>query len=126
MKTTRIGFLGACNMAGALIAGLLGSEVVGKDQIRVADPRSPRLAELRDAHGVEGHTVNADVVKWANVVVLSVKPQVLLQVLAECGPLIGREHLVVSIAAGVPIRVVETKLGAGARVIRAMPNTPAL
>jgi pyrroline-5-carboxylate reductase len=126
MKTTRIGFLGAGNMAGALIAGLLGSKVVGSDQIRVADPRSGRLDELRAAHGVEGHATNADVVRWANVVVLSVKPQVLPQVLAECGALIGSAHLVVSVAAGVPIRSVESKIGPGARVVRAMPNTAAL
>src|SRR5690349_5038418 len=126
MKTTRIGFLGAGNLAGALIAGLLGSKVVGNDQIQVADPRSARLDELRAAHGVEGHATNADVVKWANVVVLSVKPQVLPQVLAECGALIGSAHLVVSVVAGVPIRAVESKVGPGARVVRAMPNTAAL
>jgi pyrroline-5-carboxylate reductase len=126
MKTTRIGFLGGGNMAGALIAGLLDSKVVRSDQIRVADPGAARLDELRAAHGIETHAVNADVVRWANVVVLSVKPQVLPQVLAECGPLIGGGHLVVSIVAGVPIQAIESRIGAGARVIRAMPNTAAL
>jgi pyrroline-5-carboxylate reductase len=126
MKTTRIGFLGGGNMAGALVAGLLGSKLVEQDQIRVAEPRQARLEELRAAHGIEASADNAAVVRWANIVVLSVKPQVLAQVLAECGSLIGKEHLVVSIVAGVPIRAVESKIAAGARVVRAMPNTPAL
>jgi pyrroline-5-carboxylate reductase len=126
MKTTRIGFLGGGNMASALISGLLGSRVVASDQVRVADPRQSPLAELRATHGIETAATNAELVKWANVVVLAVKPQVLPAVLSECGSLIGKGHLVVSIAAGVPIKAVEARVGPGARVVRAMPNTAAL
>lgn len=126
MKTTRIGFLGAGNMAGALISGLLASKVVGPEQIRASDSRASRLSELSTEHGIQTHTSNAELVAWANVVVLSVKPQVVPAVLTECGGAMGASHLVVSIVAGVPIRVLEARLGPGARVVRAMPNTPAL
>jgi pyrroline-5-carboxylate reductase len=126
MKTARIGFLGAGNMAGALISGLLASKLVGKEQVRASDSRADRLKELSAEHGIQTHTSNAELVRWASVVVLSVKPQVVPAVLAECGGLVGHAHLVVSIAAGVPIAALEAKLGAGARVVRAMPNTPAL
>ena len=68
MKTTRIGFLGGGNMAGALVSGLLGSKAVAADQIRVADPRQQRLAELRQEYSIEATASNADVVKWAKIV----------------------------------------------------------
>jgi pyrroline-5-carboxylate reductase len=126
MKTACIGFLGGGNMTGALISGLLGSKIVGTAQVRASDSRPDRLAELAGEHGIQTHTSNAELVRWASVVVLSVKPQVVPAVLSECGGLMGHGHLVVSIAAGVPIAALESKLGPGARVVRAMPNTPAL
>jgi pyrroline-5-carboxylate reductase len=126
MKATRIGFLGGGNMAGALVAGLLGSKVVEKDQIRISEPRRERKDELAKEHGVTVTASNADVVKWANVVVLAVKPQVLPAVLVECGASVGSGHLVVSLVAGIPVGRIESGVGPGARVVRAMPNTAAL
>jgi len=122
----RIGLLGAGNMAGALLSGLLGSKVVEPTQIRASDPRKARLDELRQTHGITTIDTNAEIVDWANILVLAVKPDVVAKVLDECGAKIGARHLVVSIAAGVPIRAIESKLGPGVRVIRAMPNTPAI
>ncbi len=122
----RIGLLGAGNMAGALLSGLLGSKVVEPTQIRASDPRKARLDELRQTHGITTSDTNAEIVDWANILVLAVKPDVVAKVLDECGAKIGARHLVVSIAAGVPIRAIESKLGPGVRVIRAMPNTPAI
>lgn len=125
-KLERIGLLGAGNMAGALLSGLLGSKVVDATQLRASDPRAARLEELRRSHGITTSDTNAEIVEWANILVLAVKPDVVAKVLDESGAKIGAHHLVVSIAAGVPIRAIESKLGAGVRVIRAMPNTPAL
>src|SRR5689334_2187479 len=120
MTTARIGFLGAGNMSGALIAGLIASEAFGKDEIGASDPRAERLAELSAQHGISTFSTNAEVVRWANVVVLGVKPQVVSALLADCGALATSEHLVVSIVAGVSIATLEGGLGKGARVIRAM------
>lgn len=126
LQTARIGFLGAGNMAGALISGLLRSKSVETEQLRASDPRNERLTELRNEHGIVTHTDNAEVVAWANVLVLAVKPQTVPKVLEECGRSIGRAHLVVSIAAGVPISAIESRVGEGTRIVRAMPNTPAI
>ncbi len=126
MNGTRIGFLGAGNMATALISGLAASGAVEPAALRASDRDPARLEALRGEYGIVTHTDNAELVRWANVVVLAVKPQVVNVVLDECGALVGASHLLVSIVAGVPIRSLEEKLGPGARVVRAMPNTPAL
>jgi pyrroline-5-carboxylate reductase len=126
MNTARIGFLGAGNMSGALIAGLIAGKTLGESEIRASDPSTERLAELSAEHGIQTFASNADLVRWATVVVLSVKPQVVPAVLGECGALAGPGHLLVSICAGIPIATLESGLGKGCRVIRAMPNTAAL
>lgn len=126
LRTAHIGFLGAGNMAGALISGLLRSKTVEPAQIRASDPRGERLAELRKEHGIGTCASNEELVAWANVVVLAVKPQTVSSALDECKSAFGKAHLVVSIAAGVPIRALEARLPEGVRVIRAMPNTPAI
>ena len=69
---------------------------------------------------------NTRLVQTAQTVVLSVKPQILDQILAEIQPVVTRKQLFISIAAGVPLARLESGLGDRARVIRVMPNTPAL
>ena len=93
MKSSRIGFLGAGNMAGALVSGLLASGSVDKTQVRISDSSPQRLAELGARHDIQTHGSNAELIAWANVVVLSVKPQVVPAVLAECGAHVGAGHL---------------------------------
>lgn len=125
MTDTRIGFLGGGNMAGALVAGLLSSGLEVPRNVRASDTRPETLETLKTLHGIETTAHNLELVGWANVVVLAVKPQVVPAVLAECGKALGPGHLVISIAAGVTTRSIEERV-AGARVVRAMPNTPAL
>jgi len=117
-----IAFVGAGNMARSLISGLLAS---GYDaaRIRASDPS----AEQRSAAAALGVTVAADnaaAIAAADVVVLAVKPQVMGAVTTAL-PL-GREQLVISIAAGVPIASIERWSSAAQPVVRCMPNTPAL
>ncbi|HKI69167.1 MAG TPA: pyrroline-5-carboxylate reductase, partial [Verrucomicrobiae bacterium] len=76
--------------------------------------------------GAKTTVANADVLKSANVIFLAVKPDQVAAVLAELHDNFTKQHLLISIAAGVPITKLEGGLGAGARVIRVMPNTPAL
>jgi pyrroline-5-carboxylate reductase len=122
----RVAFIGAGNMAGALVQGLLSAGTCSAERIVLADVRADALARLQERHGVSIAGDNVAAVRDADVVVLSTKPQILPAVLRELAPHVGAEKLVVSIAAGVPITVIEHKLGATARVVRAMPNTPAL
>jgi pyrroline-5-carboxylate reductase len=123
MQTRRIGFLGAGNMAGALIRGLLASKTVTPDQIRGSDVRGERLDELGKTYGIRTHESNRELVEWANLIVLAVKPQVVDRVLDDIGNSFRSDILLVSIAAGVPIRSLEARLPAGVAVVRAMPNT---
>ena len=121
----RIAFIGAGNMAGALIKGLLGAGACEPDRLWATDVRSDRLDELRERHGIRVGSDNVAAAKWADVVVLATKPQVFDRILKELGDAVGNA-LVVSIAAGVPIEAMEARFAEGARVVRAMPNTPAL
>jgi pyrroline-5-carboxylate reductase len=118
--------LGAGNMAGALIQGMLASGTVKAEQMRASDVRDDRLGELAREHGIVTHHDNAELVRWANVVVLAVKPQVVDRVLEQVSAAFTSETLLVSIAAGVPIRALEGRLPEGVRVVRAMPNTAAI
>ena len=126
MNTRRIAMLGAGNMAAALVRGLLASGDVKPTQIRASDVRQDRLDELAAEHKIEVTTNNLELIDWTDLLVLAVKPQVVDRVLDEIGSRVKAETLVVSIAAGVPIQSIESRLHSGVRVVRAMPNTAAI
>ncbi len=120
-----IGFIGAGNMAEAMIRGLLRGGDFAIAQIAASGPREERMRELRDQYGIYATTDNK-VPAASEIVVLSVKPQIMARVLDEVGSTISPDALVISIAAGVPVAAIQSRLAAGTRVVRAMPNTPAL
>jgi pyrroline-5-carboxylate reductase len=120
-----IGFIGAGNMAEAMIRGLLRGGDFAIAQIAASGPREERMRELRDSYGIYATTDNR-VPAASEIVVLSVKPQILSRVLDEVGTTISPDALVISIAAGVPVGAIQARLAGGTRVVRAMPNTPAL
>jgi pyrroline-5-carboxylate reductase len=124
----RIGFLGAGAMGEALAGGLVAAGVPA-DRVRAADPDPARRAALERALGVATDEDNAALVRASDVVVLALKPALVARVLGalrkELGAELGRP-LWVSIAAGVSLAKLAAELPAGARVVRAMPNTPSL
>lgn len=121
-----VGFLGAGKMATALAKGFVQAKIVSAKEIVASDPiKSSREAFAKEV-GAKVSESNLDVVKSASVLVLAVKPDQVTAVLAEIQSAFTKEHLLVSIAAGIPIAKLEAGLGANARVIRVMPNTPAL
>jgi pyrroline-5-carboxylate reductase len=120
-----LGFIGGGNMAAALVKGLLHANVVPPERIIVSDVKEERLKVFRDRHGVRTTHDNVELVRDADVVVLSVKPQVIDKVLGAIGEDVRPSQLVVSVAAGVPVSAMEARLPAGVRVVRTMPNTPA-
>jgi pyrroline-5-carboxylate reductase len=120
-----VGFLGTGNMAEALIRGLLHSGVVGASQVVGSDPRTERCQEMTEKYKIAVGTDNVDVARRSDILILSVKPQVMSKVLDEVAPHVHPNALVISIAAGIPIAAIEAKLPK-ARVVRTMPNTPAL
>jgi pyrroline-5-carboxylate reductase len=124
-----IGFIGAGNMARAMIGGLLGARVRATTEIVASDADPAARERFAAEHGVRVHADNRAVVADAKTLVLAVKPQVMDAVLAAIAPEITADHLVISIAAGVTLSRIERGLGANgstARLVRAMPNTPAL
>jgi pyrroline-5-carboxylate reductase len=121
-----VGFIGGGNMGEALIKGLAATGVVPPGGLWASDVRADHLRQLEKAYGLHTTTSNAELVGAADVVVLAVKPQTMSAVLREIAPAIGRRHLVVSVAAGVPSTAIRAALGEGTRLIRVMPNTPAL
>jgi pyrroline-5-carboxylate reductase len=120
-----IAFIGAGNMASALIEGLIAAGTCPPARIIATDVRAEALAALSARHGIRSAADNAGAARAADLIVLSTKPQVFPAILPELAGVAGADKLVISIAAGVPIAVIESQL-AHARVVRAMPNTPAL
>lgn len=122
----RVTFIGAGNMAGALIQGLIRTGTVPPDQIVAADPDEDRLRTLGAELAVYTTTSNAEALRDADVVVLATKPQVFERVLPVVAEGLRSDSLVISIAAGVSTSLIEASLPSHTRVVRTMPNTPAL
>jgi pyrroline-5-carboxylate reductase len=125
MKNKTLGFIGAGNMAAALVKGLLQAKVVPPEGIIVSDVKAERLAHFEEQHDVRTTQDNHELVRASDVIVLSVKPQVIDKVLTLIGNDVKSTQLVISVAAGVPVEAIEARLPAGTHVVRTMPNTPA-
>jgi pyrroline-5-carboxylate reductase len=126
LASQTIGFIGAGNMAEALIRGLVRGGHVAAERISASGPRRERLDELAAAYKIKVSTDNREVARGAGLVVLSIKPQIMDKVLREIGEHLQPGTLVISIAAGVDTETIESAVADGVRVVRAMPNTPAL
>ncbi|HEY1785531.1 MAG TPA: pyrroline-5-carboxylate reductase [Pirellulales bacterium] len=123
----KIGFVGAGQMARALAGGFVRAGLVAPENVCAADPSAEALDGFAKAvPGSRRSAANADVAKQANLLVLAVKPQQVTAALAEIHGAVGPGHLVVSIAAGVRLATLAAGLPPGVRLVRVMPNTPAL
>ena len=119
----RIAIIGGGRIGEALLSGLVSS---GWSDIVVTTRSEERAAELRERHGVDATTANADAVAGAHVVVVAVKPQDIDALLAEIGPLLRAEQTVLSVAAAIPTSYIEKRIADGVPVVRAMPNAPSV
>ncbi len=124
---TTIGFVGAGNMACALGGGLkLTDSSAGPTRLVATDVEEKARTRFVAETGGAVFERASDVMREADVVILAVKPQVLPALLAELAPLVEPRHLVISIAAGITLAALSRGLGERSRIVRAMPNTPAL
>jgi pyrroline-5-carboxylate reductase len=123
--TKKIAFVGGGQMAEAIIGGLLAGKVCRPELLWATDPAPARCDRLKSQFAVRVGSDNRHAAAWADVVILAVKPQVLAQVLAEIGKELHRV-LVISIAAGMTIQSIMQQAAGAQRIIRAMPNMPAL
>ncbi len=119
-----IGFIGAGNMGGAMIAGLVNSQMVNPDCIMAADPHKERLQELSENFGIQTTASNEEAARTADILVVSVKPQILDAKLVA-GNTAEHCDLIISIAAGISIDQLKRAFK-NPRVVRSMPNTPAM
>lgn len=120
----KITFIGAGNMAEAIVAGILDQRMIEARDVCVTDISEERLRHLASRYGVETSSDNAAAVRRADVVVFSVKPQVFPSVWPDIKDVLAPDALVISIMAGIPSKKIAGEKPI--RVVRVMPNTPAL
>jgi pyrroline-5-carboxylate reductase len=124
LERCKITFIGSGAMAEAMISGLIRNQLAQPATLFAADPRQERLDDLQQRYGIRPYTDNVQAVAQADVVVLSIKPQVVKKVFAELRSHLKPDALVLSIVAGVPIAKISTELD-HKMIVRSMPNTPA-
>ncbi len=122
----RIAVLGAGKLGEALISGMLDAGIVSKKQFIATAAHTERLEQLRGKVEVETTLSNAEAVRKAHLVLLCVKPRTVEEVLREVAEELTPNHIVVSVAASVTTRFMETVINKAVPVIRTMPNTPCL
>jgi len=120
----RLAFVGAGVMAESMIAGMLARDVVDSSRIVASHPRSDRRQALIDRFGIDAVESNADAGVSADLIFITVKPQALIDVLNALAGKLRHDQVVVSIAAGAGIAMLERSLKHAA-IVRVMPNTPA-
>jgi len=126
LEDVTLAVLGVGNMGAALCRGVLKAGLIPADRLVVADKAADRAAQLAADEGARAAASNREAVAHASVVIIAVKPQDVHALMAEVGGGLGPDTLLISIAAGVATAYFESLMPAGARVVRAMPNTPAL
>lgn len=125
MQQQKIAFIGAGNMTHSIISGLIAKHYPSS-HIMASNPSSQKLEVLKSNLGILTTNDNDEAIEWADIVILSVKPQIMEQV---CGALNKRDienKLFVTLAAGIPCQRYHDYLNASVRLIRVMPNTPSL
>lgn len=122
----KIAFIGSGNMGEALLGGLLKAELTNPENLIATDIRDYRLKEVAQKWNVETTTNNHEAVRFADIIVLCVKPQALELMLDGILKDIKEDQLIISIIAGIPTRLISKYIGKKNPVVRVMPNIPAV
>lgn len=122
----KIGFIGLGNMASAMIGGILGAGICGAGDIIGSSKTTKTAAKIAEKYGITACTDNRETARCADVIVLAVKPVFFPEVIAEIRDIVDEDKLVISIAAGRSIDWIEREFGRTLRIVRCMPNTPAM
>jgi pyrroline-5-carboxylate reductase len=121
-----IGFIGNGNMGGAIIGGIISNKILNSSEILVSDINKDGLNTVNEKYGVSITSDNREAAKKADILFLAVKPNVLYKVIDEIKDVINENTLIVSIVAGQSIEKIATAFNSNIKLIRVMPNTPAL
>ncbi|MCR5100857.1 MAG: pyrroline-5-carboxylate reductase [Butyrivibrio sp.] len=121
-----IGFIGLGNMAKAMIGGILKNEIVSPSEIIGSSATESTKTQVSKEFGIRTKETNAQVAKQADVIILAVKPQYLKVVIADIMDCVDENKIVISVAAGKTIEWIKKEFEKDIKLVRAMPNTPAL
>ncbi|WP_050697363.1 pyrroline-5-carboxylate reductase [Anaeromassilibacillus senegalensis] len=122
----KIGFIGCGNMGQAMIGGIIRSGLVRPEQVYVSDPSAKNLEIVHNTYGIHITQDNCIPAKMSDILVLSVKPYLYADVIEEIKDTVKPGVVIVMIAAGQTITANEARFGREIKLVRAMPNTPAL
>jgi pyrroline-5-carboxylate reductase len=125
-KAPKFAFLGAGNMAEALVSGIIKSQLALPANISATDISTSRLEHFQKTFQIQVGSQNAEATRRADVIILCVKPQVMDKVLSEIKGELSQEQLLISVAAGYPLKRIQQHIGGHVSLVRAMPNTPAV
>ena len=126
VKMKKIGFIGGGNMGGAMIAGIRKAELVSGSDLMVSDKNEKALAGLNEKYNILTTLDNREAASFADILFLAVKPYMFADVIAEIKDVVQQNTVIVSIAAGKTIADIENCFGEQIKLVRAMPNTPAM
>jgi len=121
-----LGFIGCGNMGKAMIGGILNAKLVTPESIIVGDLNEKSLSEIALIYDIKTTTDNNEVAKTSDIIVLSIKPNLYQVVIKQIKDQVKQEVIIVTIAAGKGIKGIEEMFGRKLKVVRVMPNTPAL
>ncbi|MBZ5516565.1 MAG: pyrroline-5-carboxylate reductase [Acidobacteriia bacterium] len=126
LPVRKLALIGAGKIGEALLSSMLGAQLISVSRVVATDADPPRADYIGEKYGVKALTDNRQAVAGADLVMLSVKPQQVREVLREIRKCLPKNSLVISVAASVTTALIEGELDRGHRVIRVMPNTPCL
>lgn len=122
----KLGFVGTGNMGSAVIKSIVKANFLPADKIAMFDVDKNKLEQLKQETGVDYIETVQGLAEWADIIVLAVKPNILKTVLNDLKPIIDDSKVIVSFAVGIPISFYEDILGSDKKIVRTMPNTPAM
>lgn len=122
----KLGFIGTGNMAAAMMGGIIENHIAAAEDIIGADLFEPGRERVREKYGIRVTADNNEVVKNAEIIILSVKPQFYPDVIAGIRDDVTKDHLIITIAPGKTLAWVEEQFGKPVKIVRTMPNTPAM
>ncbi len=122
----RIGLIGCGNMGGAILGGLLSSGLVPAEDLMASTIDETDAARIRSQYGIRATCDNTDIVSFADIIILAVKPYIFPVVIPEIRDQVRDDQLIISIAAGQTIAKIESAFAKPIHLIRVMPNTPAM
>jgi pyrroline-5-carboxylate reductase len=122
----KLGFIGCGNMASAIMSGIISNGLIQADEIIGADVFAPSKEKAKETLGIQIAESNIEVVQKADAFVLSIKPQFYAQVIAEIKDYVKENQIIITLAPGKTLDWLEEQFGKQVKIVRTMPNTPAM